>query len=134
MAFASEMEELVRRGSDWLAVGSREANTQESPLPDRPQIILKNLMPRLGMCGPSDCRVAFISRGQLQGATGVASDANAAAVRRWHCRHWQPTDSRWREQPTHSMADLHALYCGLAQEGAWTQSGLDRTSLSVVST
>jgi hypothetical protein len=36
MAFAPEMEELVRRGSDWRTVGSREANTQEAPLPDRP--------------------------------------------------------------------------------------------------
>ena len=40
MAFAPEMEELVRRGPDCLLGGQsdheREATTQEAPLPDRP--------------------------------------------------------------------------------------------------
>jgi hypothetical protein len=34
-AFVPEMEELVRRGPDWRTAGSREANKQEAPLPDR---------------------------------------------------------------------------------------------------
>jgi hypothetical protein len=39
-------------------------------------------MPHLDVCDPSDCRVAFISRGRPQEVAGVASDASA--VRWWH--------------------------------------------------
>jgi hypothetical protein len=39
-------------------------------------IDLQNLMPRLGVCDPSGCRVAFISRDQLQEVASVASDAS----------------------------------------------------------
>jgi hypothetical protein len=76
--------------------------------PSRPTS--KILCPAFDVCDPSDCRVAFISRGQPQeAARRVASDANAVQL-------WQlsldtgnntQTGSQWREPtPTRSMADL----------------------------
>jgi hypothetical protein len=86
-------------------------------------------MPHLDVCDPSDCRVAFISRGQPQAGASVASDANAV---RW----WQLSTLVTNRQPmariTASIADLciHALY-RLDLERVWIQSSLDRASLSI---
>jgi hypothetical protein len=75
MALAPEMEELVRRGSDLADSRITRGNTHKKPL--FPTGDLQNLMPRLDVCDPSDCRVAFISRGQPREVASVASDANA---------------------------------------------------------
>jgi hypothetical protein len=88
MAFAPEMEEATC--SQRFRFGGQsdhgERQTHKKPLFPTD---LQNLMPRLGVCDPSDCRVAFISRGSAASkellAASVASDANA--VRWWHCRH-----------------------------------------------
>jgi hypothetical protein len=65
---------------------------------------LQKYMPHLDVCAPRDCQVAFISRGQSQEVSSVASDASA--VRWWHCRH--------RKTNRHSMARINAIDCRLA--------------------
>jgi hypothetical protein len=65
-------------------------------------------MPHLDVCDPSDCRVAFISRGRPQEVTSVASDASA--VRWWHCRHRKTNRQSMAIESTRSMVDLCALY------------------------
>ncbi len=80
-------------------------------------------MPRLDVCDPRDCRVAFISRGQPQEVASVASDASAA-----RCGGivdtGKPTGIRWRES-TRSMVGLYALYRldlkGSGDKAAWIE-------------
>jgi hypothetical protein len=85
-------------------------------------------MPRLDVCDPSDCRVAFISRGQLQEVASVASDAL------WNCMplrsrlvgtdNQQAVDGE-NQRARWSVVDLCALY-RLGPEGVWRQSSLDQ--------
>jgi hypothetical protein len=96
-AFAPEMEELVR--SDGVQISGNLNTRGKTSKRNLFATGLQNLMlmPHLDVCDPSDCRVAFISRGRPQEVASVASDASA--VRWWHCRHRKtnrPTGSRWR--------------------------------------
>jgi hypothetical protein len=59
------MEELVRRRFRFQISGNLNTRGKTSKRNLFPTD-LQNLMPHLDVCDPSDCRVAFISRGQPQ--------------------------------------------------------------------
>ena len=122
------MEELVRRSSDWWAVGSREANTQETPLPDRPP--KSYARPALACVTRATAELPSFhtgsaarsyERGQRRKCSPVVALSTLVTNRQS-----MAITNALNGRPIY----MHAL-CRLALEGTWIQSSLDRKALSL---
>jgi hypothetical protein len=112
------MEELVRKGPDLAGSRITRGNTHKKPLFLTCPTDLQNLMPHRGVCDPSDCRVAFVSRGQPQEV------ASAGQRRKYSPVVALPALITNRQSMARTGAldvDRHALYRP-DLEGVWKQS------------